>query len=223
VSTEAKLVGDPGYDTHNVRQNFNLAAQTEANYRQSQGNNVAACRVSSVENVATALTNNGLIGGGVIYFGHSGPFGPVDPVTHRALWSISVLSVGEATGDDTNVSFRNVADLSVVQTAYAGPTGQTNIIGPNAALLLNGCRAATTIYDHYALFETSIAQLISNKTQRGVYAYDKGTYFSLKDVAHATSRNWTGEPNPLPANIPMYLIPEGTPGRKPSPILKMPN
>jgi hypothetical protein len=208
------LIGDPGLDPHNAHQAFNLAAQTEANSRQSQGNNVVACRVSSVENVVTALTSEGFIGGGVIYFGHSGPFGPVDPVTNRPLWQVSILAAGEGTGDSTNVSFRNVSELSAVQTAY---TGGQSIIGPNAAILLTGCRAAVTIYDHYALFETSIAQLIANDTKRGVYAYKASTYFSLKNVTNATSSNWAGEPNPLPESVPMYLIPEGPPGRKPAP------
>lgn len=206
------LIGDPGLDPHNAHQGFNLAAQTEANSWQSLGNKVVACRVSSVENVVTALTSQGSIDGGIIYFGHSGPFGPIDQATNRTLWLISVLEVGEGTGDSTNVSFRNVGQISAVLTASAG--GQ-NIIGPNASILLNGCRAAETIYDHYAIFETSIAQLLANNTRRGVYAYKASTYFSIKDREHAQSSNWTGEPNPLPEHVPIYLIPEGKPGLKP--------
>jgi hypothetical protein len=108
------LVGDPGLEGHNVIQGFNLAAQTEANFWQSQGNNVVACRVSSVQNVVTALTTSGLIGGGVVYFGHSGPFGRTDPVTHQVTFQFSALGVGEQQGADTNVDFDNVSLLSAV-------------------------------------------------------------------------------------------------------------
>jgi hypothetical protein len=124
------------------------------------------------------------------------------------------LAPGQATGIDTNIEFRNVSQLAAVRTAY---NGSQNIIGSNASIVINGCSAGVTLYDYYALFETSIAQLISNQTQRGVYAYTVGMYFSLNDAAHATSKNYTGEPNPLPASLPLYLVPNGPPGHKPSP------
>jgi hypothetical protein len=86
------------------------------------------------------------------------------------------------------------------------------------SIRINGCSAGVALYDSYALFETSIAQQISNQTQRGVYAYVQGVYFSVHDAAHATSSNYTGEPNPLPASLPLYLVPNGLPGHKPAPM-----
>gem|GEM_PF-7066830 len=48
------------------------------------------------------------------------------------------------------------------------------------------------------------------------HAYRVGMYFSVNDAAHATSTNYLGEPNPLPASLPLYLIPNGPPGHKPA-------
>jgi hypothetical protein len=203
------LVGDPG-TTHNVGFNFAIAAQTEANELQTQGNNVVACRVSSVENVASAMTANGFIGGGVIYFGHSGPYNAFDE-NNNVLGRITLLAPGQAIGGDSNITFQNVTQLSAVQTGYNG----SNIIGTSASILINGCRAGVVVRDYYANYPTSIAQLISNQTQRGVYAYTVGMYFSLNSAQTATSRNYLGEPDPLPASFPLYLIPVGPPGNKP--------
>ena len=167
------------------------------------------CRVSSVENVATALTANGLIGGGVAYFGHSGTY--IDTTINGR---ISILGVGNGNGGDTNVTFRNVSQLAAVQTANNG----SNILGTTTSILINGCRAGLTIYDSYALYETSIAQMISNNTKRGVYAYKVGLYMSLHNASSATSSNYLGEPNPIPYTLPLYYIPEGPPGNKPGPL-----
>jgi hypothetical protein len=179
------LVGDPGHGIHNVGNEFNFAAQTSANSLQAQGNNVVACRVSSVQNVVAALTSSGRIDGGVIYFGHSGPFHDFS-----VNGNVSILAVGEGSGDDTNVSFRNVSQLSAVLTAF---NGSQNIIGTNAAILLSGCNAGVEIYDAYAIFETSIAQQFSNKTQRGVYAYTVGLYFSQLDAGSRPIFEWCGQ------------------------------
>jgi hypothetical protein len=202
------LVGDPGHTIHNVGNEFNFAAQTAANSLQSQGNNVIACRVSSVQNVVAALTSSGRIDGGVIYFGHSGPYHDFS-----VNGNVSILAVGAGSGDDTNVSFRNVSQLSAVLTAF---NGSQNIIGTNAAILLSGCNAGVTIYDAYAIFETSIAQQISNKTQRGVYAYTVGLYFSQLDADHDPYVNGVGRNGP--SGVPAYMVPEGAPGHKPKTV-----
>ena len=207
------LVGDPGRGSHNNGQNFNIAAQTNANDLNLQGNKIVACRVSSVENVVTALTTNGLIDGGVIYFGHGGPFNVFDS-SNRPLGRISILAPGQGTGVSTNISILNVSQLAATRTAGSG---STNIIAATASILINGCSAGLEIYDYFANFKMSIAQQISNQTKRRVYAYTPGMYFSLKDSAHATSSNYLGEPNPLPASLPLYLVPNGTPGKKPNP------
>jgi hypothetical protein len=91
------LIGDPGKDIHNVGQNFNITAQTAANAFQLQGNKVVACRVSSVENVVSALTSNGFIGGGVAYFGHGGPYNLLDSAGH-VTGQVSLLEPGQAQG-----------------------------------------------------------------------------------------------------------------------------
>jgi hypothetical protein len=73
------------------------------------------------------------------------------------------------------------------------------------------------------MFTTSIAQQIANNTKRDVKAWKKGLYFSLNDAAHATSSNFKGEPDPVPTVLPLYLIPNGTPGSKPDPTLFFPH
>jgi hypothetical protein len=79
-------------------------------------------RVSSVQNVAAALSNNGAITGTVIYFGHG--------AQQQADGSyLSLLAVGQGTGQDTNVSALNVADLSNTQ------------LSNNTSLVLKTCHA----------------------------------------------------------------------------------
>lgn len=210
------LVGDPGYGEHNLGYAFDLEAQTQANSLQSSGNNVVACRVSSVENIVTALTTNGTIAGGVIYFGHSGSF--TDPLANNQI--VSILAVGQASGNyDYNVSGHNVSQMAAVTTASNGQ----NIIGVNASITLNGCRAGLNLYDHYVFQYTCIAQMVSTNTQRGVYAYMVGEYASLNPAATATSRDYTGEPDPIPFTLPLYMIPEGTPGQKKPPLPFVPS
>jgi len=208
------LVGDPGNGIHNVRQSFNITAQTAANELQTQGNNVVACRVSSVQNVVTALTAKaGFIGGGVIYYGHSGPYTIQDLFTGEVLGRKSLLEPGEGKGADTNIDIDNVGNLAAVVTAY---NGSQNILGPNASIVLKGCQAGVAVRNYGSRVTISIAQLISDMTQRAVYAYTVGTYFSLHDVSSATSSNWRGEPYPLPSSLPLYLVPEGPAGHKPA-------
>jgi hypothetical protein len=73
-STYVIIVGDPGLGEHNVGNGFNLAAQQRANDLQSQGHRVVACRASSAQDFDNVLIQHGYIDGGVIYFGHSGPY-----------------------------------------------------------------------------------------------------------------------------------------------------
>jgi hypothetical protein len=131
--------------------------------------------------------------------------------------NVSILAVGEGSGDDTNVSFRNVSQLSAVLTAF---NGSQNIIGTNASILLSGCNAGVKIYDAYAIFETSIAQQISNKTQRGVYAYTVVLYFSQLDADHDPYVNGVGRNGP--SGVPTYMVPEGAPGHKPKAVPFLP-
>jgi hypothetical protein len=131
------------------------------------------------------------------------------------LGHASILEPGEDPGGDYNISSENYNQLAKVVTAANG----SNNIGTTASILINSCRAAVPVVDYYAGGGSVliIAQLISNVTQRGVYAYEKGMYVSLNDAALATSYNYKGEPNPIPASLPLYLIPDGPPGHKPKP------
>jgi len=161
------------------------------------------------------VTINGVAANGVIYFGHSGPFAII--VQGKVLGIASLLEVGQAKGPDTNVGIYNIGTLSNVLTANSGG----NILGTNAAMLINGCNAGLSVYDIYARYTTSIAQWISNTVKRGVYAYDVGMYFSQKDADHDKFFNGTdakGNSRPMPNSLPMYMIPEGTPGQKPRPF-----
>jgi hypothetical protein len=208
------LVGDPGLIGHNVVNLFNLSAQTQANSLQTQGHNVIACRVSSVQDVYYALTKNGSIDGGVYYFGHSG----VRTITQsgQPISQTSELFVGEGVGTDTNITSKNVIYLKPIQQDNGG----NNFLGPNAAVWINGCYAALTIYDTLYPGYVSIAQLISANLNRGVYAYDVGMYFSQVDIQH--DKYITGAGRTIPNTLPVHMIPEGAPGHKPSPLACVP-
>ena len=214
------LVGDPGLDTnghrHNVGDLFNLAAQQEANDLQALGNKVVACRISSIQDFNQELMNNGFVTGDVIYFGHSGIRGFVDS-SGTVVYETSELFVGQGIGVNTNITAQNVNQLCDPTICnvdnFLSKKTQT---APGTAIRLNGCMAGTTILDHYAGYPTSIAQLISNQLNRGVYAYDVGVYFSQKDAnndQHFSGVSVTKNP---PDALPMYMVPEGTPGHKPA-------
>ena len=189
-----------------------------------------ACRVSSVDDVVTELTQNGPILGGVYYFGHSG-VGMYYDQHHNPLVASTALYVGQETGAGTNIDTLNVSRLAAVQTALVGPGGQQNILGSNASIVLSGCEAGTKVYD-YNVGWTSIAQQISNQVKRGVYAWDVGMYFSHQDAAH--DPHFNGK-DPIIVNgqvvyvtrqvsfgLPMYMLSEGAKGHKPPPLLFTP-
>jgi len=77
-------------------------------------------------------------------------------------------------------------------------------------------RPPAYIYDLYAQGITNVAQMISTAIGRGVLAYDVGVYFSQSDIAHDQSVTGKFAPNP-PSTLPIYMVPEGAPGRKPNP------
>jgi hypothetical protein len=205
-----------------VGRQFGLAAQTQANSLLSKGSKVIACRASSIQEFDSALIGTGrdesltgLIDGGVSYYGHSG-YGTL-LVNNVAVGAISALYVGQERGIDTNITSNNVYELANVTTAFTNAQGQkVNILGPNASIFLNGCAAGADVFDYFVQYKVSIAQLISLYTERGVYAYEVGTYFSQQDAAHAKSQISSGEPK-LPSNYmgPLYVVPNGVPGRKP--------
>ena len=203
------LVGDAGLPPHNVKQGFNLAAQQNANDLQANANKVIVCRVSSAQDFNQALTTNGFIGGGVIYFGHSGPY----LYSSNPRIVLSILAIGQAAGGDTNLSYSNINEIC--------PSGCGSILASNITLAINGCMAGVPVAgnpsDNTGISATPIAKVLARQLGIRVTGYMVGTYFSLKDATNATSNNWTGEPNPLPTSTPMYLIPEGTHGHKKPP------
>lgn len=204
------FVGDPGLPPHNTGYGFPLAAQQNANELQANGNKVIVCRVSSVTDLNQALTTNGFIGGGLIYYGHSGPY----LFSENPKIIFSILAIGQASGGDTNLTYNNVNEVC--------PSGCSSILDPNITFTINGCRAGMIVTgdpsDATGISATPIAKILARRLNIRVTGYAFGTYFSLKNAANATSNNWTGEPNPLPTSTPMYLIPEGAHGNKKPPL-----
>ncbi len=210
------LVGDPGLPPHDTGRGFALAAQQNANELKTQGHKVTACRISSVQDFNKALTGVGFIDGGVIYYGHSGPY---DFTFGNTTYTISILAPGQGQGIDTNIGYYNIT--KTCDTSQGCNINQ--YLGSNVEIVVNGCRAAVKVTgltdgtDLLGITTTPIAKLLARQLNRNVRGYKVGTYLSLKDAAHATSKNRTGEPNPLPGTLPMYLIPEGAPGHKKAP------
>ena len=214
------LIGDPGQPPHNVGNNFNLAAQQNANDLQAQGNKVIACRVSSVQDFNNALIANGLIGGSLIYYGHSGPYNFRDE-NGNVTAKISILAVGQGTGLDTNIGYYNVDKLCASQQGC----NIANVLGSNASIMLYGCSTKADVAglftgpDPSGITRTPIAKLLARQLRRGVYGYKVGTYFSRSDASRATSSDYRGEPKRFAERLPLYLIPVGAPGHKPKPEL----
>jgi hypothetical protein len=203
------LIGDPGLGEHNAGNLFNLAAQQAANDLNAQGHKVTACRVSSIQNVHDAMVGHGLIDGGVQFYTHGGPF---DVFEQAAFHAASILAVGQGTGQDTNVSGVNVSQLADVRQANNGGS----ILGPQASITIFGCRAGESLKDYYLGYVTSIAQQIANMTQRGVYAWKVGMYFSDHDTAHDTKYGPKAS-DIVPEQLPVYMVPLGPAGKKPGP------
>jgi hypothetical protein len=148
------MAGDPGRNwgpghMWNQGQLFNLAAATLELSLSQSGNRIIDARVSSFSDFAAALTANGLIDGGVTFFGHGG----IDRHGNMALFP------GQDAGDANNVSILNVGSLS------------NGNLGPNASITLNACHAGLG-------GRMSIAQLIANQLRRTVLAYPVDMYFS---------------------------------------------
>jgi hypothetical protein len=72
--------------------------------------------------------------------------------------------------------------------------------------------------DYYAHYALSVAKMLSMQLARTVYAYKVGMYFSQQDAGNDQNFSGTSVTKALPDSLPMYLIPEGTPGHKPSPM-----
>lgn len=218
-STDLILVGDPGLGQHDVRSLFNLAAQQKANDLNGAGDNVIACRISSANDMGFALVGElpgeGLVGqitGQAFYFGHSGPFSHLNNQGVKDGIE-SILAAGQNAATPTNpypnVDAQDVYEmLKGVRTAYKGK----NILSDATSLWIFGCAPAEVVFDYFANNYISIAQLVSNVVQHGVYAWDVGVYFSHKNVNDENVKNRTGVVDP---NLPIYMVPIGGPPKKP--------
>jgi hypothetical protein len=147
------LVGDPGLNlgpghNHNVGTLFGLAAQTQGQSLSAASNSVITQRVSSAADFGNELTTNGLIDGGVTFFGHAG----LDRFRNSALFP------GQDPGDSNNISILTVNQLSNAN------------LGASVTITLNAC--------HAGYGRPSIAQLIANQLKRPVFAYPVDMYFS---------------------------------------------
>jgi hypothetical protein len=157
--------------------------------------------VSALMGQLSGESLNGQITGGAIYFGHSGPGERAGVLITTALF------VGQTSASGTNIDGSNYYLLGAARTA--------NILGPNASMEINGCEAGTNVADTYTGRSISIAQLIADELAIPVKAYNVGMYFSNRDAAH--DQNFVRTDNP-PETLPMYMIPIGPKGQKPSPI-----
>lgn len=186
LKTYVILEGDPGLNLpghvpHNVGDLFNLAAGTQQDALNAQGNLAASPqRVSSVQDFAAQLTGNGLITGGVIYFGHG------MGVDYGDGTQGSALAPGEQAGPDTNVTANNVNKLSNQQ------------LDTGATITLHACFAG------FGSGRYSIAQLIANQLQRRVYAPTAGTFFSVDP--NSTASGATAPPLPDQVTKPIYQL-----------------
>jgi hypothetical protein len=111
--TALLLVGDQGIGAHNVGRNFDRAAATRRTRLERDGYNVISKRVSSVNDINSALTTNGNLDR-VEYYGHSGP---------------TALFVGERAGAGTNIDVYNLNTLSNTK------------LNRGAVIVLNSCNA----------------------------------------------------------------------------------
>jgi hypothetical protein len=184
LKTYVILEGDPGLNlgpghNHNVGDLFHLAAGTEQDALNAQGNLAGSPqRVSSVQDFAAQLTASGPITGGVIYFGH----GMGWPYADRTMGS--ALAPGEQAGENTNITAENLNLLSNAQ------------IDTSATITLHAC------YAGYGSGRYSIAQLIANQLQRRVYAPTAGAFFSVDPNSHLTG----GTAPTVPDQKPMYQL-----------------
>ena len=109
----------------------------------------------------------------------------------------SLVSVGQGTDDNANISYLNVSTLSNAQLA------------PNITITLNSCYAGKS----WSPGQPAIALLIANQLKRDVGAYQVGMYFSQNP--NDTHLGGIGK---MPNSLPMYMFPQGA-VPKPNPTL----
>jgi hypothetical protein len=174
------LMGDPGLRGHNVGSLFIRSSETAAALLTANGHEVVAQRVSSVQDFNAGLVNNGLITGGVTFFGHAG---------QGYDFTVSMLAPGEQAGASTNISIFNVSQLSNQQLA------------PTASVTLKACNAGMRPYKDPT--GNSIAQVIASQLNRGVYAWKVGLFFT-----NNPNQRFPGKKAPR-GDQPVYMVPLG--------------
>ena len=182
---KAELNLGDGHD-HNMGNAFNLAAQTLANSLSLSGNNnVITQRVSSVTDFNNGLTTNGIIAGGVYFFGHGG----------RDSHGYSAIFPGELAGSNSyNITLLNVRQLS------------NKNLASGVTITLNACHAGLG-------GRTSIAQSMANQLKRTVYAAPVDMFFSSNSNPHFFNPKSPADADPT--GVPTYMVPNSNAPLKP--------
>jgi RHS repeat-associated protein len=117
LDTYLLVVGQSGLGAHNTGNLNMLAAQTYASQLQAAGHTPIITEVGTVSSLNGALTSNGLIDGGVAYFGHS------------SNWALFLGNLPPSGPYQPNLTSDNVGSLSGAQ------------LGPDATITIYGCNA----------------------------------------------------------------------------------
>jgi hypothetical protein len=122
--------------------------------------------------------------------------------------------VGQNVGANTNINYSNFRQLCNINNGC----NINNYLSNGVTVTLNGCRAGADVSpDLYAQYSISVAKMLSMQLARKVYAYKVGIYFSQQDAQHDNNFSGTSVTKALPDSLPMYMVPEGTPGQKKGP------
>jgi RHS repeat-associated protein len=160
-STYLILEGQSG-PNHNVAGLFDLAAQTYKAQLAANGDSAVIVSISTEQDLATALTSNGEITGGVVYFGHAGGV----ETTSGAVYSALFISPGNT------LTSRNIGNLS------------SDNLAPGISITINACNAGTSPNGA----ATPIAQLIANQLNETTYAYNAPMFFSNNPSTNNSSQ-----------------------------------
>ena len=128
---------------------------------------------------------------------------------------VTGLFIGEQANPDSNL-IKTESGLGSYRNLCGSGCTIDSFLSKSSAIRLNGCKPGADIADYYKQYPISIAQLISKQLNRRVYAYTVGVYFSqlpLDDPRQPYTVT-KGMKNP-PDSLPMYAVPDGTPGNKP--------
>jgi RHS repeat-associated protein len=181
-TTSLYIVTFQGYN-HDVGGGFMAAAQTAAYQNTLNGNNSIVVYASTVEQMNTALTSNGIIDGGVTIYGHGGGY-----IADNSgnPYSALFLSSGNP------LTSQNVNQLSA------------DNLGPNVTITINACNAGGTDYG------TPIAQSLANQLNVNVSAYNSNMFLSNDPNANNSSQVPNAVGNQPVYMLPEHAVPPTT-------------